>query len=100
MVSEERYKNLKYVKGISSFWRSTFQTIINIYKQRFYQVKEKDSLYRLKMSTNMYLAKDSEEYKEFQNLISIRMNRRISAMECFHSTIRLTLLWFSLKFPK
>lgn len=74
--------------------------IINLSKRKFYKKKEKNSIYRLSMAPDSYFGEESDEFKEFQNLIEVRKKRRISVVECMHSAIRITMLWFSLKFPQ
>ena len=70
--------------------------IINLYKGQWYRKKEKNAIYRLSMAPDEYMSKDSEEFKEFKKLIETRKMRRMSVVECLHSSIRLTMLWFSL----
>ena len=100
MVTPEQYGRLKYIKNTSSFWRNCFNFIINIYKQRLFNVAEGELKFRLKMSPDKGLKKGSESMQIFDALVNVRKQRRISNMEVIHSIIRLVMLWWSLKLPK
>lgn len=100
MITDEKYKGLKYVKNTSSFWRNIFAIILDVFKYKYYKKKERNLTYRFRMAGEGPIKKDSEAHKIFKELIGARSKSRISTMEVVHSCLRLGMLWKDLKYPQ
>ena len=72
MITADEYGKLKYIKNTSSFSRNCFNFIINVYKQRLYNVAEGELKFRLKMSPDKGLKKGSESMQILDALVNVR----------------------------
>lgn len=99
-ITDSKYRELKYIKNTSSFWRNIFSIVINFFKNKHYKKKEKNLLYRFSMAINTEIKKGSEAHNLFKDLIEARRVRRISNLEVVHSFFRMIMLWKDLKYPR
>lgn len=96
--TKDQLKNFKYIKDLGSFWRLVFNLIINVLYIKRYSQKRKDLKTKLLFTNNQPLEKDSEAYKDLEQLLEARFELRSAWIEVIHSTVRTVMLWKSLKF--
>lgn len=95
----DQMSNFKYIKDLGSFWRLVFNIVINIFYIKMYNKKKQSLAAKMLFLQNQRIQKDTEAYKDLDELLEARFEFRTAWIEVIHSTVRLAMLWKALRFP-
>lgn len=96
--SKEKLTYFKYVKDLGSFWRITFNLVINcLYIKQYSKVKQ-EITEKLIFMEDKPIEPKSEAEKELRDLLEARFMYRNAWIEVIHSCVIASMLWKSLRF--
>lgn len=95
--SDDKVAKFKYVKDLGSFWRLIFHTGVTLLTLRVCFEKQKEIKSKLKEGEEV-VRKDSQQSRDIEEYLNARFDARSAFLELMISSVRIIMLWKSLRF--